>query len=167
MNNNKFNKFYSKKSIDDLFIKLLTHKITNSVLDKEWNEALKNHLEERLQNEDSRKLFEKILHTAPEVLKQEEEQILIELKNLKELDNSTNINSEKSGANAAGKSLKNVVNTALILILFTIIGVIISVTSNDVETIKITYVILGIVNLICTLLVLYNLYLAGDHLENS
>ena len=65
MEDNKFNKFYYKKSISELIKVLQSHRITGSTLDKEWYEALKIHLSERELDESSRMVVEKILNTDP------------------------------------------------------------------------------------------------------
>jgi hypothetical protein len=165
MENNKFNKFYSKKSVRDLMKQLLSQRITGSTLDNEWYDALKIHLVQRELNQDERKIFEKILETEPEKLKQEQQQITNDIKRFKET--LSNFTLKKSGINAAGTSLKNIVYTAIVLILCTTIGIFISATSEDLETIKNTYIFLGILSLICNILILNSLYTAGEHLENS
>lgn len=168
MENNKFNRFYSKKLVAELLEQLLSHRITDSTLDKEWYEALKIHLSERELNEGSRKIFEKILHTDPKILKQEEYQIVIEINGQREAEiNSSNIGLKKSSINKAGQSLKNIVYTAITLIVCTVIGIYISVSSNDLNTSKNAYLLIGVASLICNILILHNLYKAGDHLENS
>jgi hypothetical protein len=137
-------------------------------MDKDWYEALIKHLSERDVTDEERKKVDHILSANSELLKTDEEQFAIEMKRLKEIAfNSSNISLKKSGINAAGKSLKNIVYAAILLILFTTIGIFISVSAKDPETIKNTYLFLGIVSLICNISILYNLYSAGDHLENS
>jgi len=168
MENNKFNKFYSKKSVIDLIEQIRSHIIKGNTMDKDWYEALIKHLSERDITDEERKKVDHILSANPEILKTDEEQFAIEMKRLKEIAvNSSNISLKKSGINAAGKSLKNIVYAAILLILFTTIGIFLSVSSKDPESIKNTYLFLGIVSLICNISILYNLYSAGDHLENS
>jgi hypothetical protein len=168
MENNKFNKFYSKKSVSDLIVQLRTHRITGSTLDKEWYEGLKKHLSERDITDEEKKIVDHILSANSEALKQEEEKFETEIKRLREVAiNSSNITLQTSGINAAGKSLKNIVYAAVLLILFTTIGIFVSVTSKDPETIKNTYIFLGVISLICNTSILISLYSAGDHLENS
>jgi hypothetical protein len=168
MENNKFNKFYSKKSVIDLIEQIRSHRIKGNTMDKDWYEALIKHLSERDITDEVRKKVDHILSANPEILKNDEEQFAIEMKRLKETTfNSSNISLKKSGINAAGKSLKNIVYAVILLILFTTIGVFLSVSLKDPETIKYTYLFLGIVSLICNISILYNLYSAGDHLENS
>ena len=168
MENNKFNKFYSKKLVVDLIEQIRSHRIKGITMDKDWYEALIKHLSERDITDEERKKVDHILSANPELLKTDEEQFAIEMKRLKEIAfNSSNISLKKSGINAAGKSLKNIVYAAILLILFTTIGIFFSVSSKDPETIKNTYLFLGIVSLICNISILYNLYSAGDHLENS
>lgn len=161
MENNKFNKFYSKKSVSDLIVKLRTHRIRPH-LDKEWFEGLKKHLSERDITDEERKIVEHILSLNSEEIEQEEEKRLRDV-----AINSSNISIRKSGINAAGKSLKHIVYAAVLLILFTTFGIIISVTSKDPEKIQLTYLFLGIISLVCNISILISLYLAGDHLENS
>lgn len=74
MKNNKFNKFYSKKSVKELLGQLRLHRIAGSTLDKEWYEGLEQHLYERDITEEERKIVEHILSADPKVLKTEEEQ---------------------------------------------------------------------------------------------
>ena len=173
MENNKFNKFYSKKSVIDLIEQIRSHRITGNTMsyntmDKDWYEALIKHLSERDITDEERKKVDHILSANPEILKQDEEQFAIEKEGLKEVEfNSSNIPLKKSGINAAGKSLKNIVFASIFLILFTTIGIFNSLSSNDPETIKNTYLFIGIASLICNISILYNLYSAGDHLENS
>lgn len=168
MVNNKFNKLYSKKTVSDLLKQLLSHKNSESILELEWHDALLIHLSERELHEDSRIIFEKIMNSEPETLKLEKQKILIDINNLSEIAiKSSSIRLKKSGINAAGKSLKNIVYTAIILIFCAIGGIFVSVTSNDSETIKNIYIFLGFVSLICNLIILNSLYSAGDILENS
>lgn len=72
MKNNKFNKFYSKKSVKELLGQLRSHRITGSTLDKEWYEGLKQNLYEREITAEERKIVEHILSADPEILKTEE-----------------------------------------------------------------------------------------------
>jgi len=168
MENNKFNRFYSKKSVIDLIKQIRSHRITGGTIDKDWYEALIKHLTERDITDEERKIVDHILSANPEILKQDEEQFAIEMERLKGIAfNSSNSSLKKSGINSAGTSLKNIVYAAILLIIFTTIGIFISVSSKDPETIKNTYLFLGIVSLICNISILYNLYSAGDHLENS
>ena len=165
MEDNKFNKFYYKKSISELIKVLHSHRITGSTLDKEWYEALKIHLSERELDENSRIVVEKILNTAPETLKQEEDD---EVKSYSEseiiLSNET---LSKNNINDAGKSLKKIVTIVIVLILCTILGVLISLISKDFEVIVTSYMFLGIASLVCYILILNSLYDAGDYLENA
>jgi hypothetical protein len=67
----------------------------------------------------------------------------------------------------AGKALKTVVFLVLIIVLLALIGVLFVSTSNDIETIKNTYLILGFISLGCNVLILLKFYEAGDNLENA
>jgi len=74
----------------------------------------------------------------------------------------------KTKINAAGKALKNIVLAVIYLILFSAFGIFITFTSlKDPEKIKTIYMILGIISVLCNIFILYSLYKAGDHLENS
>jgi hypothetical protein len=163
MEDNKFNKFYYKKSISELIKVLHSHRITGSTLDKEWYEALKIHLSERELDGNSRMVVEKILNTDPETLKKEEETESYR-ENEIILSNET---LSKNNINAAGKSLKKIVTIVIVLILCTILGVLISLISKDFEVIVTSYMFLGIASLICYILILNSLYDAGDYLENA
>jgi hypothetical protein len=154
MKNSKFNKFYSTKPVAELIEQLRDHRVNVKKLDKEWFEALIVHLSEREISTEERKTVNHILSDDFGPIKE------IEI-------NSSDNNLEISGINAAGKSLKNIVYTAILLILCATVGIFISFTSSDLETKKNTYIFLGIVSLICNLLILSSLYSAGDHLENS
>jgi len=68
MENNKFNKFYSKKPPGELIEKLRLNKINENILDKEWFEALKLHLSERNLTDDENKLIDYYLTTDSETL---------------------------------------------------------------------------------------------------
>jgi VIT1/CCC1 family predicted Fe2+/Mn2+ transporter len=74
MDNNKFNKFYSKKSVSDLIGQLRQHRITGTSMDKEWYEALKTHLSERDLTEETRKIVDHILLADPDILRTEEKE---------------------------------------------------------------------------------------------
>lgn len=165
MEDNKFNKFYYKKSISELIKVLHSHRITGSTLDKEWYEALKIHLSERELDENSRMVVEKILNTDPETLKQEEENEVKSYSESKIISSNETLN--KSYVNDAGKYLKKIVTIVIVLILCTILGVLISLISKDFEVIVTSYIFLGLTSLICYILILNSLYMAGDYLENS
>ncbi len=161
MENNKFNKFYSKKSVIDLIVQIRAHRTTGGILEKEWYEALIKHLSERDITEEERKIVDHILSDDPEILMQEK--MVDALREVK----SSNITPKVSGINAAGKSLKNIVECAIIMILCTTFGFWIAISSNDPDTKKYIYISIGIISLICNIIILISLYKAGDHLENS
>ena len=169
MKNSKFNTFYSTKPVAELIEQLWYHRIKVKKIDKEWFVALKVHLSEKEMLTLDKEWFEALkVHLSEREMSTEDRKtvnyILSDI--LSEINSSDN-SLEISGINAAGKSLKNIVYTAIILILCATVGIFISVNSSDLETIKNTYIFLGIVSLICNLLILSSLYSAGDHLENS
>ncbi len=66
----------------------------------------------------------------------------------------------------AGRALKIVVFLVLIIILLALIGLFFVSASNDIQTIKNTYLVLGFISLFCSFIILINFYEAGDCLEN-
>jgi hypothetical protein len=78
--------------------------------------------------------------------------------------NDNKINIEKIVQ--AGKAIKAIFTTVLLLIICFIIGYLVATNSTDLDTIKSTYTLIGIVSLLLNFVVLYNLYEAGDNLEN-
>jgi hypothetical protein len=66
----------------------------------------------------------------------------------------------------AGKAIKAIFTAVLSLIICFIIGVLVVTNSTDLDTIKNTYIFIGILGLILNIFVLYNLYEAGDNLVN-
>jgi hypothetical protein len=86
MDNNKFDKFYSSKSVSELIIQLRTQRITaGTTIDKEWTkvqrkeffeavewyEGLKLHLSRRGLSAEARKMVDHILSSDPETLSKE------------------------------------------------------------------------------------------------
>ncbi len=68
---------------------------------------------------------------------------------------------------SAGKAIKNVVYTTLLMITFAVIAFLIVRSSRDLETIKNTYIFIGLLSLICNIIILFQLYSAGNSLEKS
>jgi hypothetical protein len=167
---NKFNKVYSKKSVSDLLEQLLNHRITGSTLEKEWYEALKIHLTQREIKQEERRLFEKILDSAPEVLKKEIQQIKIEILSTKEelsIAKSRNLVIEPLNIKSAGRSIKNVVYSTLIITLLAVVAFLTVSSSKDLETVKSIFILIGLLSFACNIFILFQLYSAGDNLEKS
>lgn len=78
--------------------------------------------------------------------------------------NENKINIEKIVQ--AGNAIKAIFTAALSLIICFIIGVLVATNSTDVNTIKNIYMLCGILSLILNIVILYNLYEAGDNLVN-
>lgn len=57
MENNKFNRFYSNKSIAELIEKLRAHRTNSNKLDNEWFDALKVQLSERENSSEKRQVI--------------------------------------------------------------------------------------------------------------
>lgn len=68
---------------------------------------------------------------------------------------------------AAGRSIKNVVYAVLAMTFFVIIAIFIANTSRDLDIIKNVYLFLGMASLFCNVIILLQLYSAGDNLERS
>jgi hypothetical protein len=168
MENNKFNKYYLKISLDALLKKVLYHRIEEEIIDTEWYEALKIHLEQREMSIATRNMYEKIINTELELLRKEKEGIQLEIKKTaKYEDNSNKITIKKSAINEAGTLLKVIVYAASILIFCTLIGISILLSTEDPKLIKNSYVFIAFLNITCYIIILISLYKAGDQLENS
>lgn len=74
---------------------------------------------------------------------------------------------DSSNIISAGKAIKNVVYTTSFMITIAVIALIIVSSSRDMETIENTYIFSGALSLICNIIILLQLYSAGDNLENS
>lgn len=72
MENNKFNRFYSTKSVHELLIQMRSHRITGSTLNREWYDALIKHLHEREITAEERMRLEHIMSADAETLRSEE-----------------------------------------------------------------------------------------------
>lgn len=71
MYENKFDNFYSKKTISELIEKVLRHKTTGTSLDKEWYDALILHFSKRDLTDEQKRTIDHILTTESEILKNE------------------------------------------------------------------------------------------------
>lgn len=74
---------------------------------------------------------------------------------------------EPSNIISAGKAIKNVVYTTLIMITIAVIAILIVSSSKDMNTIKNTYIFIGLLSLVCNIIILVQLYSAGDSLEKA
>jgi hypothetical protein len=74
--------------------------------------------------------------------------------------NPTNISS-------AGKSLKAIVYSSLILMGCFFIGLLVAFNTSSAKTLKNTYILIGFASIILNIIILVSLYNAGDNLENS
>lgn len=112
--------------------------------------------------------YEKGIYSIKKISVERNAKIDIGTKNLSEIEiDSSNITLKKSDINAAGRSLKSIVYTAIILIVCIAVGIYISFNSKNLETINNTFMFIGIFSLICNIIILNCLYTAGNHLENS
>ena len=167
METNKFNKFYSKKPVSELIEQLRSHRITGSRLDKDWYEALKIHLSEREISTNER---ETVNHILSDDFNKELESIKkqnIEFEKEQKTQNNSNLVINPSNIIAAGKAIKGVVYVVVTMTIFAIIAIIVASSSRDIDSIKNTYIFMGAASLICNIIILVQLYSAGDNLENS
>ena len=81
--------------------------------------------------------------------------------------NHFNLMINPSNIISAGRNIKSVVYVILVMTLFTIIAILNVSNSTNPDIIKSTLFFLGVVGLICHLIILILLYLAGNDLENS
>ncbi len=167
MENNKFNKFYSKKPVAELIEQLRSHRITGSTLDKDWFEALKKHLTEREISTEERQTVIHIL--SDDFIKEVEstKKQKIELEKEQETQNISNLIINPSNIISAGRNIKSVVYVVLVMTLFAIIAILTASNSTNPDTIKNAYLFLGAASLICNIIILLQLHSAGDNLENS
>lgn len=71
MEDNKYNKFYAKKPVNELIEQLFSHKIERTRLAEDWYEALKIHLDERELSNEQKKMVNDIISTDPDTLKKD------------------------------------------------------------------------------------------------
>ena len=98
-----------------------------------------------------------------EAQRKEKEEKKIEEKELK--NNSSAIN--PSNIVSAGKALKSVVSVTLLMIVIAVIGIFIAGSSEDLQTIQNTNAFVGVSILLCNIIILFQLYSAGDNLVKS
>lgn len=100
-------------------------------------------------------------------LTEEQKKEIAENKNVEKI---LKINSSAINPNnilSAGKAIKSVVYVTLIMILSAVFAFMIVSSSKDIDTIKNTYVFMGILSLICNIIILIQLFTAGDNLVKS
>lgn len=105
-----------------------------------------------------------------EDIKRETENIEEQLKNKiidKQLFFDKNIQIDPHKIIAAGRDLKGVVNTVVVMISLVIILALTLYFSENLDTIKLIYLLLGFASLICNIIILFLVHSAGDNLENS
>lgn len=169
MDKNKFNKFYSKKTITQLIEQLRDHRIYGNIMDEEWFEALKIHLMEReISFEESQKIiyllsdeFDPIKEL--EILKNQK----TELDKLQTTGIDKNLTINPTKIISAGKNIKSIMYVILVVNLVAIISIWTAINSSDPETFKKVYLFLGAATLISSIIILFLLHSAGDNLENS
>jgi hypothetical protein len=119
----KFDDFYAKKSVTELLEKLKAASITPATMDKEWYDALINHLNERQISESEKIIMEHILSADINSSKtfNEMEQTI-----RKEKDNATFTSSDissEAGRHTALKTVVGLISTlGYIVIVFGIIA---------------------------------------------
>lgn len=68
---------------------------------------------------------------------------------------------------SAGRNIKNIVYVVLVMIVFSTLAVLYINSSRDLDNIKISYTLLGVLGLICNIIILLCLHSAGEKLEKS
>lgn len=163
MENNKFDKFYSKKRIKDLLEKLRNHKSGIFLMEPDWYDGLILHLNNRNLTPTEKEEFEYILTTDPKELKTKS-QTQIEPDNQSDSFNS-GVNASK--IIAAAKAIKSASYGIFAVTLLSILNVFITLKSQNYETIIVTNLLLVVLGLIVLIVVLFQIYDAGENLENS
>ena len=119
---NKFDKFYSKKNLDELMQDILQHRVEGDRINKEWYDALLIHLQTRELTALQRKELDYILNTEPDILKENLSQ---------QVSKTTSVKARKD---TAIDTLKSVAVIALILGIFG--AIIIWITIGTIEAPK-------------------------------
>lgn len=167
MENNKFNKFYSKKSVSELIEQLRSHRITGSTLDKDWYEALKIHLSERDISPNTRRTVNHILSEDFDKERESLNKQKIEFEKRQKKQNHSNLIINPTYIVSAGRNIKSVVYVVLAMTLSVVGAILTASSSTNPDTIKNTYLFLGAASLTCNIIILFTLHSAGDNLENS
>ena len=169
MENNKFNKFYSKKPVTELIEQLRAHRINGNRLDKDWFEALKVHLSERDISNEERQTVNHILSDDFDPIKEIESlnKQKIELEKGQKRQNHSNLIVNPTNIISAGRNIKSVVYVVLAMTLFAVGAILTASNSTNPDTIKNAYLFLGAASLMCNIIILFQLHSAGDNLENS
>ncbi len=175
MENNKYNDFYSGKSVEELISQLKLHRITGNTLDEKWYEALKVHLSQRNLTEAEHERVEHILSANPDTLELENQQE----EKLKESEKEDYVLIDSFKIITVGKNLQSISRIILIGFLLNIIltGIIFSYLAgskqdfgqvyqnlNNINTITI---IMGIFNFIIVIRIADDFDKAGDNLFKS
>ena len=161
MENNQFNKFYSKKPITELIEQLRAHRINVNRLDKDWFEALKVHLSEREISTKERQTVNHILSDDFDQIKE------IDSLNKQKIHKHSKLIVNPTNIISAGRNIKSVVYVVLAMILFAVGAILTASNSTNPDTIKNAYLFLGATSLVCNIIILFQLHSAGDNLENS
>lgn len=167
MEDNKFNKFYSKKSTSDLIELIRAHRINGYGLDKEWFEALILHLSERDISTEERQTVNNILSDDFQKGVESLNKQRTEFEKEQKKQNHSTLIINPTYIIAAGKNLKIMVYFVLLILLFALTAGLVVCSSWKMDTIKNACLLLGAAILICNVMILFQLHSAGDNLENS
>lgn len=169
MENNKFNKFYSRKQVNELIEQLRDHRINGNRMEKEWFEALKLHLSQRQITKEESNTINYILSDYFDPLKEMEsiKKQKTEFESEQKTQNYSHLGINPTKFISAGKNIKSVVYIVLVMNLFAVIAVLTAYISTNVDTIRSAYMLLGGVSLICNIIILFLLHSAGDNFEKS
>lgn len=175
MENNKYNDYYSGKSVKDLISQLRLHRITGNTYDEKWYEALKVHLSQRNLTEAERERVEHILSANPDTLELENQQE----EKLKESEKEDYVLIDSFKIITVGKNLQSISRIILIgffvnIILTGLIFYYLSGSTKDfgqvyqnLNNIKTIALIMGIFNFIIVIRIADDFDKAGDNLIKS
>lgn len=160
MEDNKYNKIYSKQSVSDLIIKLKNHRVTGNSLEKDWYEALISHLKERELSTSERESIDYILtqefvndirSAQSAALVQEGADLIINPQLIRD----------------AGISILGIFYTITASLIINIFGFILIFKFMHRDALVTTSIVLGIVNIILLLIILSKIHTTGVNFKNS
>lgn len=161
MENNKYNKIYSKQSISDLILKLKNHRITGNSLEPDWYEALISHLKERDLSASERESIDYLLA----------QEFINDIKSAK-----AESLAQETGADLiinpkliqdAGICILGIFNIIIASFIINIFGFILIFKFMNRDALMTTSVVLGTVNIIFLLMILSKIHTTGVNFKNS
>ena len=160
MEDNKYNKIYSKQSVSDLIIKLKNQRVTGNSLKKDWYEALISHLKERELSTSERESIDYILtqefvndirSAQSAALVQEGADLIINPQLIRD----------------AGISILGIFYTITASLIINIFGFILIFKFMHRDALVTTSIVLGTMNIILLLIILSKIHTTGVNFKNS